>query len=392
MAGEDRQNVHFLVQGEIGIMKIIKPGVSKQSNNPQYQLSIQNPTFKLAPNQNVNQQLVDFALQKLQMHVNQSQEYPTPSILLTLPLYNLNSDKLNRVHFLDINTKGEFLPKADLASGQPIIAEVDTYHTDSPLTEKFGHRTSRLANVYVQDQEQIRYYTPQSNIPAGFTPLSEEELNSNAPVPPKAPAPQFNNNTPTAEPFSGNGQNNGNFNSFGGNTNQQGTNANPYGSGQNAQTMAPNSQWQQNSVTPSSSNPLLGGQNNGNQNVNPAPTNNGAQNTGMPNFNGGNQNANPAPTNNGVQNTGMPSFNGGNQNANPAPTNNGAQNTGMPSFNGGNQNANPAPTNNGTQFNAGTQNANQNNMPFNDNNNNAPQDPFSQSGDTIDISDDDLPF
>lgn len=378
MAGEDKQNVHFLVQGQIGIMRIVKPGVSKQSNNPQYQLSIQNPTFKLAPNQNVNQQLADFALQKVQLRVRTSQEYPDPSIFMSLPLYNLNSKTQNRIHFWDIKTKHEFLPTADFASGQPIIAELDTYHSDSDLTQKFGNRSARLAGVYVKDKEQMNYYTPQ-DIPAGFTPLSEEELNNNASVPPKAPAPQFNNNTPTADPFNGNGQNNGNFNSFGGNTNQQGTNANPYGSDQNAQTMAPNSQWQQNSVTPSSSNPLLGGQNNG------------AQNTGMSNFNSGNQNANPTPTNSGVQNTGMPSFNGGNQNANPAPTNSGTQNTGMPSFNGGNQNANPAPTNNGTQFNAGTQNANQNNMPFNDSNN-APQDPFSQSGDTIDISDDDLPF
>lgn len=381
MAGEDKQNVHFLVQGQIGIMRIVKPGVSKQSNNPQYQLSIQNPTFKLAPNQNVNQQLADFALQKVQLRVRTSQEYPDPSIFMSLPLYNLNSKTQNRIHFWDIKTKHEFLPTADFASGQPIIAELDTYHSDSDLTQKFGNRSARLAGVYVKDKEQMNYYTPQ-DIPAGFTPLSEEELNNNASVPPQAPAPQFNNNTPTAEPFGSNSQNNGNFNSFGGNTNQQGTDANPYGSGQNAQTMAPNSQWQQNSVTPSSSNPLLGGQNNGNQNAN-----------AMPNFNSGNQNANPAPTNNGTQfNAGMPSFNGGNQNANPAPTNNGAQNTGMPSFNGGNQNANPAPTNNGTQFNAGTQNANQNNMPFNDSNNNAPQDPFSQSGDTIDISDDDLPF
>ena len=374
MAGEDKQNVHIYVQGQIGIMRIVKPGVSKQSNNPQYQLSLQNPTFSVKPNQrNVTPQLESEALQKVQLRVRTSQEYPDPSIFMSLPLYNLNSKKQNRIHFWDINTKSEFLPEADLASGQTVIAELDTYNSNSDLTQKFGNRSARLASVFVKDKDQINYYTPQ-DIPEGFTPLSEDQLNNNAPVPPQAPAPQFNNNTPTADPFSGNGQNNGNFNNFGGNTNQQGTNANPYGSGQNAQTMAPNSQWQQNSVTPSSSNPLLGGQNNGNQNANPAPTNNGAQNTGMPNFNGGNQNANPAPTNNGAQNTGMPNFNGGNQNANPAPTNNGAQNTGMPNFNGGNQNAN------------------QNNMPFNDNNNNAPQDPFSQSGDTIDISDDDLPF
>lgn len=382
MAGEDKQNVHIFVQGQIGIMKIVKPGVSKQSNNPQYQLSLQNPTFSVKPNQrNVTPQLESEALQKVQLRVRTSQEYPDPSIFMSLPLYNLNSKKPNRIHFWDVNTKSEFLPEADLASGQTVVAELDTYHSDSDLTQKFGNRSARLAAVFVKDKEQINYYTPQ-DIPEGFTPLSEEELNNNAPVPPQAPAPQFNNNTPTADPFGGNNQNNGNFNSFGGNTNQQGTDANPYGSGQNAQTMAPNSQWQQNNVTPSSSNPLLGGQNNGNQNAN-----------AMPNFNSGNQNAGTAPTNNGAQNTGMPNFNSGNQNAGAAPTNSGTQNTGMPNFNNGNQNANPAPTNNGTQnagmpnFNSGNQNAS-----ATPNTNSNPQDPFAGAGDTIDISDDDLPF
>lgn len=381
MAGEDKQNVHIFVQGQIGIMRIVKPGVSKQSNNPQYQLSLQNPTFSVKPHQrNVTPQLESEALQKVQLRVKTSQEYPDPSIFMSLPLYNLNSNKQNRIHFWDVKTQHEFLPEADLASGQTVIAELDTYHSDSDLTQRFGNRSARLAAVFVQDKEQINYYTPQ-DIPEGFTPLSEEELNNNAPVPPQAPAPQFNNNTPTADPFNGNNQNNGNFNSFGGNTNQQGTEANPYGSGQNAQTMAPNSQWKQNNVTPSSSNPLLGGQNNG------------TQNTGIPNFNSGNQNANPAPTNNGAQNTGMPNFNAGNQNAGAAPTNSGTQNTGMPNFNSGNQNANPAPTNNGTQnagmpnFNNGNQNAG-----ATPNTNSNPQDPFAGAGDTIDISDDDLPF
>ena len=359
----NKHRAYIYIRGKIGIANTSKPILMK-SNNEVYQINIENPDFSA---NNMQDPAIAQAIEGLKTRIKTSNEYPTPSIFLSVPAQDM-SGKVNKVHYWDIPTKKEFQATKDPAAGQDVIVGVSTYDSDSNLNAQYGGRAQRLIDIMFPDKNKIEWYVPADHSPLemqGFQSLDDQGI----PAAPQAPAnnqtqaPAFNNSTPAANPF---GQPTTNT--------QQST---------NAQTMPANSQYkQQSNVTPSTTNPLLNNASN-TQPQSPFGQQTNAQPQGQqPNAFGQQTNAQPQ----GQQ------ANAFGQQANAQPQGQ--------SQNPFGQQANTQPQ--GQQPNAFGQQANaqsqgQQPNPFGQQANSQPQgqqpnDPFAGTGNTVDISDDDLPF
>ena len=394
MANND--NVRIKIVGTIGSAALAKPRTTPKSNVPQYQVNIQNPNFD---NNNLQDTRVQNAIAKLKLRIGQpSSEYPNPSIFVGLPEHNKNSTKENHVLFYDYKTKTQQTIDKDPAIGQTVEVYVDTYNTTNELARKYGSRAVRLLYVVFPDISQVQWFEPYDQGLAGFEPLDDQANNGAQATAQQVPqAPQFNGSTPAVDPFTAAQQ--------GGPTTQ----AMP-----NAQNAPQNAFTQSQQVQPTKTNPLLGGQTN--TNAGPFAGNGQAQADPFATAGQANTQAAPTtPTNTGVQggqaqtdpfaaagqtntqaaptapiNTGVQGgqaqtdpFAASQTNAQAAPTT--PTNTGVqggqaqadPFAAAGQANAQAAPT---TPTNTGVQGGQ------------AQTDPFAGTGDTVDISDEDLPF
>lgn len=239
MAYEDKHQVNLLVTGIVGIAHLVEPTVVQgNESNETFDLNIQNP---VVTGSNFHQQrhpeLVQNAIASFQKRIRQGNEqYPEPSVFVSLPLRNLKSNEDNSVRFFDMKTKSEFRPEAEFAAGTKIIAEIQTYDSKNNLTAPYDYRGQRLWCVYIEDKDTVQYYT--GNTPDGFTPLPAGNSNTApnvgstgtaAPSQPTQPTQTFGTNTTPESPFTQGNVAPSEVNpTFGGQTAQ---NANPTGFG-----------------------------------------------------------------------------------------------------------------------------------------------------------------
>lgn len=211
MAYEDKHQVNLLVTGIVGIAHLVEPTVVQgNESNETFDLNIQNP---VVTGSNFHQQrhpeLVQNAIASFQKRIRQGNEqYPEPSVFVSLPLRNLKSNEDNSVRFFDMKTKSEFRPEAEFAAGTKIIAEIQTYDSKNNLTAPYDYRGQRLWCVYIEDKDTVQYYT--GNTPDGFTPLPAGNSNTApnvgstgtaAPSQPTQPTQTFGTNTTPESPF-----------------------------------------------------------------------------------------------------------------------------------------------------------------------------------------------
>lgn len=252
MANEDKHRVDLVVTGTVGIAHLLEPTVVQgNESNETFDLNIKNPVVSVSKfHQQRHPELAQNAIASFQKRIRQGNEqYPEPSVFVSLPLRNLGADKDNTVRFFDMKTRQEFIPEGEFAIGTKIIAEVQTYDSKNNLTAPYDYRGQRLWFVYIEDKDTVQYYT--GNTPEGFTPLPAGDSNTApnvgstgtaTPSQPTQPAQTFGANTTPESPFTqGNvapsevnptfgGQTapNANPTGFGGQTTQ---NANPTGFG-----------------------------------------------------------------------------------------------------------------------------------------------------------------
>lgn len=198
MANND--NVQIKIVGTVGSSALVNPRVTPKSEVPQYQVNLQNPSFD---NNDMQNQDVVNAIQQLKLRVQQpTAEYPNPSIFIGLPAHNKNSSDPNVVRFYDLKTRAEKQITQEPALGQQVEVYVDTYHTDNQLAAKYGSRAVRLKYVLFQDFTQVKWFSPSNQGLAGFTSLTDQAGDGVVPTAPAAqPAPQFNGNTQSDNPF-----------------------------------------------------------------------------------------------------------------------------------------------------------------------------------------------
>ena len=351
MANND--NVYIKIKGTAGRdSHLIQPKLMK-SGNYVFQIIVENPDFALNDLSNPD---VAKAVQDLQTRIKSSNQYPTPSIFLTLPQYNNGSDKPNIVHFWRADTKLEIQVNQNPAEGQPVEVDVDTYMTDNNNAAKYNYRALRIHNVIFPD-DNIKWYTPDAMAIEGYKSLEDQGIKRTAPVAPNNAGTQP---APNANPLSNNG---------GANNNPFGNNANAGAPTTAAPTATPNAGGAptQQAQTPYTQN--ANGQST--TNTNPfANTQNGqAPANPFANAQNGQTPANPFGSQNGQTNAQNPgNANAGNSFANP-------QNS--PQGQAGQTNGAPA-----TPF--GTQNGQTTG------NQNGAQDPFANNN--VNLSDDNLPF
>lgn len=201
----NKNNVNIKVKGTVGIANLVEPIELPRSNGRQYQINIQNPDFS---ENDMNNPLMAQAIEKLQLRMKQpTAEYPDPSIYITLPEFNQNSDIPNKLRFWRLDNKSEMVLKQNPARGQEVIVNVATFDSTNAFTQQYGYRSARLTDIAFPDGN-IQYYTGNSS-PfeiAGFKTLSQQGINTNTDKPaepeatPAATAPQ------TANPFGTNNQ------------------------------------------------------------------------------------------------------------------------------------------------------------------------------------------
>lgn len=361
MANND--NVYVKIKGTAGRdSHLIQPKLMK-SGNYVFQIIVENPDFSLNDLSNPD---VAKAVQDVQTRIKSSNQYPTPSIFLTLPQYNNGSDKPNIIHFWRADKKLEIQVNQNPAEGQPVEVDVDTYVTDNNNASNYNYRVVRIHNVIFPD-DNVKWYTPDTMAIEGYKSLEDQGIKRTAPVAPNnagvQPAPKSN-------PLSNGGANN-----------------NPFGNNANAgapTTAAPNA-----GVAPTAPNagttpntgaaPTQQAQTPYTQNANGQSTTNtnpfGAQNGQAP--------ANPfANAQNGQANTGN-LF--GTQNGQAGTQNPGTANAGNSFANPQNSPQGQTGQTNGTQANPfGAQNGQA------AGNQNGAQDPFANNN--VNLSDDNLPF
>lgn len=333
MANND--NVYIKIKGTAGRdSHLIQPKLMK-SGNYVFQIIVENPDFALNDLSNPD---VAKAVQDLQTRIKSSNQYPTPSIFLTLPQYNNGSDKPNIVHFWRADTKLEIQVNQNPAEGQPVEVDVDTYMTDNSNAAKYNYRALRIHNVIFPD-DNIKWYTPDAMAIEGYKSLEDQGIKRTAPVAPNNAGAQP---APNANPLSNGGANN---NPFGNNANagapttaaptatpnaggaptqqaqtpytqnangQSTTNTNPFANTQNGQAPA---------------NPFANAQN-GQAPANPFGSQNSQTNAQNPgNANAGNSFANPQnnPQGQAGQTNGAPANPFGTQNGQTTGNQNGAQ-------------------------------------------------------------------
>lgn len=211
MANEDKHRVDLVVTGTVGIAHLLEPTVVQgNESNETFDLNIKNPVVSVSKfHQQRHPELAQNAIASFQKRIRQGNEqYPEPSVFVSLPLRNLGADKDNTVRFFDMKTRQEFIPEGEFAIGTKIIAEVQTYDSKNNLTAPYDYRGQRLWFVYIEDKDTVQYYT--GNTPEGFTPLPAGDSNTApnvgstgtaTPSQPTQPTQTFGTNTTPESPF-----------------------------------------------------------------------------------------------------------------------------------------------------------------------------------------------
>lgn len=202
----NNNNAYIKIRGTAGRdSHLVSPKLMK-SGNYVFQIIVENPDFS---GNDLSNPAIAKAVQDLQLRIKSSNEYPTPSIFLTLPQFNRGSDKPNIIHFWRADKKLEIQVNQNPAEGQPVEVGIDTYTTDNSNTSKYNGRVLRIRHVIFPD-DNIKWYTPDPMAIDGFKSLEEQGIERNAPA-----APAETQTTQNTTPLANNGG--ANANAFGNN-------------------------------------------------------------------------------------------------------------------------------------------------------------------------------